>query len=74
MSPEFCGEKAGNADLSGGSWGVRGMTENPGRVEVRREGAEEECDGTGVEGRGTWRRSISQAHDPRSGWRPEAKV
>lgn len=74
MSPEFCGERAGNAYLSGRSWGVRGATEDPGRVEVRREGAEEECEGTDIEGRGTWRRRISQASDPRRGWCPEAKV
>lgn len=28
------------------------MTEDLGRVSVRREGAEEECDGTGVKGLG----------------------
>lgn len=34
------------------------MRENLRRVSVRREGAEEECDGSGVEGRGAWRRRI----------------
>lgn len=36
--------------------GTRG--EDLGRVSVRREGAEEECDGSGLEGRVAWRRRI----------------
>lgn len=54
VSPEVWGEWGWKCRLEW--WEPGGMTEDPGRVNVRREGAEEERDGTGVEGRVRGRR------------------
>lgn len=49
VSPEVWGEWGRKCRFEW--WEPGGMTEDPGRVNVRWEGAEEERDGTGVEGR-----------------------
>lgn len=49
VSPEVWGEWGWKCRFEW--WEPGGMTEDTGRVNVRREGAEEERDGTGVEGR-----------------------